>query len=66
MESPTQEPAPEPTQTEVPTPVTVQAPPGKHREMVVLNKRKVCWAKRDAYFACLDKNGELYLAVSLF
>ena len=40
----------------------VSSPPlSKHSEMVVLNKRKVCWAKRDAFFACLDKNGEILL-----
>ena len=35
----------------------VKAPVGKHVEMSRNSSRKVCWEKRDAYFACLDKNG---------
>lgn len=37
----------------------VKAPVGKHVEMSRNSSRKVCWEKRDAYFACLDKNDNL-------
>ena len=50
--------------TPVTAPVTAQAAPGKHSEMVVLNKRKVCWANRDAFFACMDNNGKRFRAMS--
>jgi lysozyme family protein len=45
------------TTTTTDTTTDTTTPLSKHSEMVVLNKRKVCWAKRDAFFACLDKNG---------
>ena len=31
---------------------------GKHDQMLKNSGRKVCYAKRDAYFECLDNNGK--------
>ena len=41
----------------LPAPEVAASPVNKHADMAKNSKRKDCWGKRDAYFACLDKNG---------